>query len=401
MVALRTFPSEVDDMKRIKMCAPLGVILLTVLVATCGSEWHMPGENITMPSSVGVGETLHASDAATSPPAPTGVPETPPAGARNRGTEVWFVPVPAGDMMRLAKEPELWPRAQKRVDVFSFYWLHGYDHPGFECGEPCGPNTYRSFLDVVPGGFYKWVADRFIVALEAGSVKHYACTEEDVRKSAKPVLRSIDNIIESGGRVDLLSLDEPFASGTNDPSTPGFGGCGLTPGEVAMLQMVFNEEIHARYPMIRIGLIEPYPKFSVDQLLSYLLELEHVGITIPFFHLDLHLQAAVGEQSDVVSDVRRIHEFCRARNIPFGVIVFGSDGRTNDGYAADAWATARMMASSTGVTEHTVFQSWAEPVPGNLGGLKTVPDTVPETEPFTHTGLIIRILEFLQIPAAP
>jgi hypothetical protein len=69
---------------------------------------------------------------------------------RNVGTQVWLVPVPAGDLMKLAQQPDLWLNTQQRVDVVSLYFLHAYYHTGFECGTPCGPNTYQNLMNAVP-----------------------------------------------------------------------------------------------------------------------------------------------------------------------------------------------------------------------------------------------------------
>lgn len=339
-------------------------------------------------------------DGKSNPASATDVGPRTAAGYRNTGTQVWLVPVPAGDMMRLAEQPESWPTAQQRIDVVSVHVLQAYHHPGFECGVPCGPNTYPNLMQVVPGGMFKWLSERFILGIDSESVKSHACTEELVRGLANMTLNAIVNAERHGGRVSYLSMDEPFASGVFPVDTPGFGGCGLSVHEVARLQRVYNDTIHAAFPRVAIGFIEPYPKFSVEEIMSQLLELEHAGVPIPYFHLDLHLQGAIRERSDVAHDLRRLHEFCRARGIPFATIIFGEDGTSNEGYAADAWATARLIATTTGVTEHTVFQSWAESEPGNLVSRKDKPDTVPETDPFTHTGLVLRILEFFQIQPA-
>lgn len=320
--------------------------------------------------------------------------------ARNQGTQVWFVPVPAGDLMKLAQQPELWPKAQGRVDVVSLYFGSVYYHEGYECGLSCGPNTYVALREAVPGGMFQWLSDRFILAFEGASVKSYACTDDAVRQQAMATNVAISNIERSGGRLSYVSLDEPFSSGVNQPNTPGFGGCGLSMESVSQLQRIFNDTVHSEHPEVQIGFIEPYPRFTADEIMSLTLELERTGVAIPYFHLDMHLQSVVREKSDVQRDLGRMRKFFSARGIPFGVIVFGSDGRSNGEYAAEAWATARLVASIVGVTEHTVFQSWAEARPGDMRGLKNKPDTVPESDPFTHTGLILGILEYLRVNPA-
>lgn len=362
----------------------------------CGSTFNAPFSSSPIPSSFALGDKSSPGVHAQAEPPPAGVPGVPPAGGRNRGTQVWLVPAPAGDMMELSRHPELWPEAQKRVDVFSFYSIEAYDHPGFVCGTPCGPNTHQALLAAVPGGMFKWMGDRYLLAMEAGSVKPFACTEETIASHADAAIRSLDNVVAAGAHISYISLDEPFASGVNKEI---FGGqaCGLTPGEVARLQRIYNDRIHAKHPDVVIGFIEPYPAFSADEIISFLLELEHAGVSVPFFHLDWYLPGTVREDGNWRTDVSRIRDFCRARGIPFGVILWGEDGRADEPFSLVSMTVARASLQAVGITEHTVLQSWAEDPPGDVNSLKHKPDTVPESKPGTHTWLVNWTLKFLGI----
>src|SRR5512134_886940 len=156
-------------------------VVAAALAAGCGSEFNLPFSNAnpTLPSNITIGAPPERNRSQASDK-PTGHEENSPqlASPRNVGTRVWLVPVPAGDMLRMAKEPELWMKARARVDVFSFYELHAVSQPGWECGTPCGPNTFEAFRDVIPGGMFKWLHDQGIqLSLETGAVKSYACTE--------------------------------------------------------------------------------------------------------------------------------------------------------------------------------------------------------------------------------
>ena len=317
---------------------------------------------------------------------------------RNIGTQVWLVPVPAGDMQQLARRPELWPKASRRVDVFSFYQLHATDYPGFRCGTPCGPNTYEAFHDTVHGGMIHWLSERFDLAVEVVSVKDYTCTDRLIREvAASGVNMMINNIESAGGRVTYLSLDEPFTSGTASHDAPVTGGCGLSVSQVARLQRSFNETVLAEHPDVRIGLIEPYPHFSPEDIEALVSELDRAGVSLSFFHLDVDLRAVTDWQHDFGGDVMRIREFFRRRGTPFGVIIIGTDGSSNERFAAGAWAMTRLIAVSIGITEHTVFQSWAESVPGNQNSPKIFPDTVPEAYPFSHSGQLLGMLMYLGV----
>ncbi|MCC6934598.1 MAG: hypothetical protein IT406_02855 [Candidatus Yanofskybacteria bacterium] len=365
-------------------------LVLAGFVCSCGSSW-----NVAAPSSVAIGQ---------SPRSATASPEGAVIGSRNRGTQVWMNPPPAGDLIRAVGHPELWAETQKRVDVFAIYFVQAYWHEGYECGNACGPNHYQALRDA---GAFRSLSERFTVAMEAPAVKEWSCTPELITNQiALPVAHALDLVQEAGGTVSYISVDESFAMGTNGyqgqsgPFGPSVTGCGLAPDAVAALLKLYVDTIHERHPEVQIGFIEPYPHFSPDQIISFLLELERAKVPIPYFHLDMHLKGGVRRREDMAEDLRRVREFCAARNIPFGVIIFGEDGTSNQQFAADAWAVTQMVASAVGVTEHTVLQSWAEDPPGDLNSIKHVPDIVPESDPSTMSGLLLQILKFLKIDPA-
>lgn len=378
------------------------LLAAVVLAGACGSEFHAPFENAN-PSAptiqVGPGGQTHSSR---NTAAPAGIPDAPPAGMRNEGTKVWFIPVPGGDMVRLAQNPELWPVAQRRVDVVGIFQAQAYHEPGYTgCGFPCGPNHYQALVQAVPEGYFKWIADRFLVSMEAGSVKEHACTEERIRDIFRIDNIVISNIKAAGGRLDYIAQDEPFASGTGPAVFDQFygrqAGCGLTSAQVAALQRIYNDGIHSKHPEVQIGFIEPYPYESADAIMSNLLELEKAGVPIPFFRVDYDQVRAMREDQDYKTDLRRLRDFCRSKGIPFGVIIWGPDGTSNETYAVGHWATARAVLQAVGVTEDTVFESWAAPQPEQHGMVKTKPDTVPESDPNTHTGLVNATLDLFRI----
>jgi hypothetical protein len=180
----------------------------------------------------------------------------------------------------------------------------------------------------------------------------------------------------------------------------GHRGCDLDGDTTALFVAAYMRRVTAEFPDVRVGLVEPYPAFSADELISFLLEVERAGIRLPFFHLDMHVQRVVRSRVDAFRDLKRIREFCSARGIPFGTIVFGTDGRSNEAFSRDAWATLRIIASSVGVTEHTLLESWAEAEPGNLTSRKNSPDTIPDENPSSLTGLLLGILDYLRVSLA-
>lgn len=318
---------------------------------------------------------------------------------KNQGTQVWLVPPPAGDLIRAVQHPELWAKARGRVDVFGFFMIDGYDDPTFQCGNPCGPNTYKALMAAVPGGAFKWIQDQgMLLGMEAPAIKEMTCTRELVLSQAvPPVITSLDNITAGGATMTYLAMDEPFASGVGSYRPREIWGCHLARGEVAQMVKLYIDTIHQRYPSIQIGLTEPYPFQSVDEIMSDILELEHAGVVIPFFRLDFDVQRTVREGDDPFSDIPRIREFCRARGIPFGTIIYGANGTSNAAYATDSWTDVRTIYKAVGVTEITTFESWAEDPPGDMRSLKHAPDIVPESDPMTFAGQLLGQLAYMHV----
>lgn len=325
--------------------------------------------------------------------------------AHNQGTQVWLVPAGGGDLLRMVKEPLLSQRGLARIDVFGFYGGDLYDVPDFVCGAACGPNTFAALRDAVPGGMFKWLQDQGIkLAVEGGAVKPFACHVQDVRDfTLTPALNELKNVQSTGASISYFSIDESFAAGMGSPDYPqgqlGFPPCGTTAEETAQLLKVFVDGVHEKYPEVQVGFIEPYPFFSVDQLMTNLLELEHAGVPIPFLHVDLDTRAVRNKHADVNGDMQRLHRFCTARGIPLGIIVIGDDCATNGEFASRAWTHLRVNVAAAGVTEHTVFESWVIDVK-NPDGPRHIPDLVPDTVPTTHLGQVLGMLQYLKVQPA-
>jgi hypothetical protein len=318
--------------------------------------------------------------------------------AHNRGTQVWATPPPFGDELRIVQEPQLAQNVLGRIDVFEFYQAHLLK----DCGAYCGSNTFQAFRDVVPGGMFKWLADRgMLLAMETGVVKPYHCTADDLENTAvAPAVSALSNVKETGAAIRFIAIDESFHSGLGSPdgSQGGLpGACGLAPSGVAQLLRGYVDGVHKTHPEAQVGFIEPYPRFSADQLMSYLNELDAAGVPIPFFHLDLDLQTSVAYGLDVANDVRRISDFCHARGILFGVIVTGINANSDHAYTQYAWSILRTSVSAIGVTPHTLFQSWAMDLRTRK---QSMPNAVPDTDPDTLLGQMLGMLQYMKIQPA-
>jgi hypothetical protein len=121
----------------------------------------------------------------------------------------------------------------------------------------------------------------------------------------------------------------------------------------------FADTVHAVYPAIRIGLIEPYPYFTAEDLTTFVVALENAGVRLPFFRLDFDLRHRRNTDSNSNADLKRLRSFLAGRGIDFEFIVTGYDGKTDAGAVASAMALAYEVSGAVGQPHGVVFQDWS------------------------------------------
>ena len=126
-------------------------------------------------------------------------------------------------------------------------------------------------------------------------------------------------------------MDEPFGSGA---LTPECGGPDLGP-TFGRLQRYFAN-VRFAAPAVEIGLIEPYPTFSADQLLAIVREMAARGIRPAFFHLDADLNQLKKGSDPYPQDLRTLDDGLRAMGVRFGIIFWGHSGDSDALYYGDA-----------------------------------------------------------------
>lgn len=297
----------------------------------------------------------------------------------------WFCPAPGSlDMLDLFESPEAWSRARGRIQVFKFYQQHTMPGPP----AIVGPNSFEALVRA--GAFRTIVGDwRTRIALEAGSVKEFYCTpdERGMRESVAATLRSLDAIREAGGAVTYLAMDEPFIGGLSQRC----GGPAFEP--TADRLRTYMTAVRAAYPAVRIGLIEAYPTFSPDDFASMLRLMRARGTPPAFLHADVDLAAMRPDRDAFGRDMIRLSDIAAAHGIPFGLIVWGSNGDADALYADDAQRLAdavhKTFRDPSLLPDHIIFQSWAE----SSRGLRITPSNLPEQRPDTHTWLVNTFVE--------
>lgn len=292
--------------------------------------------------------------------------------------EIWFTPGPGTtDMLRLFENEDEWARARATMNVFKFYQGHTLRNPT----AIVGPNRLEAFdrLDA----FRRLMQWGKLIAIEAGAVKEFYCTADDsgMRRSVRDTIESLANVRDARGRVTYVAMDEPFAAGQAGVC----GGPALAP--TADRLVTYMTGVHAEFPDVRIGLIEPYPFLPAARWPEMLRLLRERGIVPAFLHVDVNLADIQPDRDQFGRDVIQFADLAHLHRIPFGVIIWGTDGDADSQFAAGAMRLAdqvhRTFRSWEVMPEHVIFQSWAVTSTGQF----ITPSNLPESRPNTLTAI--------------
>lgn len=309
--------------------------------------------------------------------------------AQSRNTvaadRVWFSPNPGTlDMLRMFEHPEEWTRARQLMSVYNITQQHTFETP-----DPVtGPNTYQALVRV--DAFRKLVAWHKRLSIGSFAVKEFYCTDDasGMNRAISDTLKAIAAVNAGGGKVDYLSMDEPWVSGRAQKC----GGPALEP--TADRVALYMSSVTRSYPDIKIGLIEAYPFSSADAIESMLALLRTRGTPPAFLHMDVDWHSL--KPGEFVRDMRRLQAVCRSQDMPFGIIITGYNGDADALFAVDASGIAHQIADAflrwADMPDHIMFDSWVE----SRTGLRITPSNLPETTPYTHTFLLLQIYRYLR-----
>lgn len=300
-------------------------------------------------------------------------------------TEIWFSPNPGTlDMLRMFERPDEWASARHLISVFNITQQHT-----FKTGDPIvGPNSYDALVRV--DAFRMLVRWGKKLSIGVGSVKEFYCTDDasGMNEAIGNTLAAVAAVVSAGGIVNYLSMDEPWVSGRSKRC----GGPALEP--TADRVALYMSSVNRVYPNIRIGLIEAYPFSSADAIESMLTLLQARGVKPAFLHMDVDWHSLTPDQ--FTRDMRRLQSACRARSMPFGIIITGYNGDADPLYAVDVASMSHLIAQTfvrwDDMPEHLMFDSWVE----SATGLRITPSNLPETRLFTHTRLMLDTFRYLR-----
>ena len=308
---------------------------------------------------------------------------TPAAQSTVATDRVWFAPVPGSvDYLRLFEHPEEWVRARAQMSVFKFY----QQHTQTPAPDIVGSNSYDALAKA--GAFRLLGQWKKKIAIETGSVKEFFCTPDasGMNESIGNSLSSLRAVQSAGGTVAYISMDNPYASG----KAAACGGPALEPTSDRIATYVRG--VHAAFPNVAIGLSEAYPLTSEPDFERALDQLATRGATPAFLHADVDSRALAKFGADFNRDMRALRDACAARGIAFGIIVWGYNGDADALYSQDASYVAREITTAFPTWEdmpvHMVIQSWAV----SSTGLLITPSNLPESQPYTHTSLLLDLL---------
>jgi hypothetical protein len=306
--------------------------------------------------------------------------------------QVWFAPlapippqpwrpyIGATDWKALFDANAPWSRVAGRTHVFKYYteWIDPRTSGG-----PTDAELRREVAALK--------ARDIAIAIEASPLVVEECGGgEGFGPGAADVLRIIRRIVAVGGSVRYIALDEPVAGGVvND----GKNGCSWPLERTARQVADFVRGVHAVYPSIVIGDIEPWPYVSTEMLARWLDAYEAAAESpLPFLHLDLDWQA-IG--ADWPVRARAVGQDARSHGTRLGLIYNGGHETSDAAWlaAAEDHMTA-FEIDGGGPPDDVIFQSWYEK-----------PDhTLPEAGPSTFTHLIadyVRTRTTLTVAGAP
>lgn len=294
---------------------------------------------------------------------------------------IWFTPGPGTlDYLRLFQQPGEWTRTRQLVTVFQFYQQHTQLPPA----DLVGPNSFDAFVRV--DAFRTLRRWGMKTSLELGSVKEGYCRDDPdgtMEPSIRSATESILAVEAAGGTVDYLAQDEPWVSG----SLPVCGGPALEPTADRVAKWM--SALRQRFPRIEIGLIEAHPFLSVETIERILDMLRARGTPPAFVHVDVDWHAM--RPGDFARDLPRLRDAVRARNITFGVIIWGYNGDADTLFARDAADVTNLMTEAfdgwEDMPERIIFQSWAE----SRTGLHITPANLPEDRPYALTNILLNL----------
>ncbi len=352
------------------------------LLAACAGQARPPDDSPPPSATAADGPTVEptrSTPTASPEPEPTPIP----------AQLVWFSPnMGSTDHVELFADPDAWTPERELIDVFHFHSQVLFPDPCSICGQ----NALDAFAEA--DAFEQLHDWGVTIGVGVGAVYEDGCDgAANFHRDAGVV---IQNVEANGGAVGFLVMDEPLLHGGSKPVA---GSCDYASTRTAVEVAAFVSAVRTARPGITVGLVEPYPHFSAQELQEWVVELERNGVALPFFQLDVDTERVRVDGSDVAADLRSLRDFCEARGIAFGVILTSNwtEADSNRTYYKSTMDWLRTVQAAIGKPPHVIFQSWQGPAPS---GDHEVPVNLARNDPdgFSHLALLREGLDVFDAP---
>lgn len=253
---------------------------------------------------------------------------------------------PGGQSYRdLFTKPDQWSETRSKINVLGYA-----DHM---LNKQFTDDELRAWLPMIG----KW---NLKLELEIGSIKPWGTNAVSSFAHGRKMW---DRFQSLGGKIDILSMDEPLCCTRKDLKQPDAYAVEETAKFIAL--------VRTNYPDIQIGDIEPYPFIPladqiawVDALQKRLAEMNVRGLD--FYRLDVNWAEFVVFDRGNWPEVRKLERHCREKKLPFSLIYWASGypGLAKRGLADDStWYVSIMQqgydyALAEGRPDQYVIESW-------------------------------------------
>jgi len=283
--------------------------------------------------------------------------------------QVWFAPnLGSSDYLKLFTQPERWARSRQLIDVFQFYTGNICIENPKGCPR-CMGNTIQKFKEV--DAFKKLTEWGIEIGMEAGALK----AEGQQCKSElffATMAKGIKTVNENGGHLTYLSLDEPLYAGLRTDLSPG---CNLTIPQVVREVKSYIDKVREIDPSVQVGIIEPYPALSVEDLRSYIRALKSSQVPVTFFRLDIDAGIL---KPGWEKELRSVKAMLKEQDIPLHLIYGSPTAETSAEFVTNGLVNTAMYTHALAIPDGMVFQSWALSEPGSPRFRQDLPINLPE-----------------------
>ena len=286
-------------------------------------------------------------------------------------SDLWFGPNVDSDFQGLMDRPEEWVHARSNISTLQVY--------------------IQNVEALAAGGFFKALQEAGLdLTIEAGAVKDWSL---DGRNAAWAILRAIEQVRSTGGEVQRVVLDEPLGA---------MQANAITRDQTVEATCHVINRVRA-VGVREVGLIEPYPYCSADDIVAFMEAVQQAGSSPSFLHLDVD-RYGIKDQRIKPAQACRDHQLVRGRcfawGIPFGIVVFGQRAGSSEAVYRQSvldWLP-QMKYYCGGLPDRVIVQSWEiDPASGKL----TMPHNAPETDRTSHTALVSEVARFVGFDKSP